>query len=158
MVVDVSDELVIDLKLIPPRTVIEELFGPATVVLVESVTVYVLSPEALRLIAIDSAKPMDLRMLEVAVVLNSVDSPLGGITLVTTPRLETSILDVSVADEDEGSLLLPSYVYDLDEVSLSSPSEVTLVSRPDESYEYFSSVVPIGVVGRDALLSLVTGV
>lgn len=32
------------------------------------------------------------------------------------------------------------------------------MSRPDESYEYLSSVVPIGVVGRDALLTMVTGV
>jgi hypothetical protein len=91
VVVDVPDQLVLHPKIIPPRIFVVELFGPATVVLVESVTVYVLSPEAPRLIAIDSAKPMDLRMLEVAVVLNSVDSPLGGITLVTTPRLETSI-------------------------------------------------------------------
>ena len=77
VVVDLSDELVLDLKVIPPRTVREELFLLATVVLLESVTVYVLSPEAPRLIAIDSVKPMDLRMLEVAVVLNSVGSPLG---------------------------------------------------------------------------------
>jgi hypothetical protein len=40
VVVDPLDELVLDLKVILPRTVREELFLLATVVLLESVTVY----------------------------------------------------------------------------------------------------------------------